>query len=282
VKKGTITIVKDAQPNDAQDFAFSGTLGAFTLDDDAGVQDPPGIDQPQSKSFGNLPANIGYTVIETEPNIYWALKGITCVNTADGTPYTNVTPSGMNVIVMLDPGADVTCTFVNAKSPTRTQGFWQTHTSFTSGVFAANFSGGMPIGSGSHRGLITDSQLAGQSQLFGAYYSNIAKISTAKGNSGQRSAIDKARMQLLQQLVTAKLNCAAFGCASGVNTMIATADAAYAAGTSVSAILSSAGALDAYNNSGDTIIFSPPLPAPGNATPSLSKFYANLTFWNTP
>ena len=36
-KRGTIHIVKDAVPNDAQDFAFGGDLDGFTLDDDLGA-----------------------------------------------------------------------------------------------------------------------------------------------------------------------------------------------------------------------------------------------------
>ena len=110
-------------------------------------------------------------------------------------------------------------------------------------------------------------------KVFGAFYSDMAKKTTKQ----QRSALDKARMQLLQQLVAAKLNCAAFGCASGVQTMITAADAAYA-GTSVSLILASASLLDAHNNSGDTIIIGPA----GSATPKTSQSLADKPFWDLP
>src|SRR3989344_1324166 len=266
VKQGSITIVKDADPNDCQDFLFAFTgKPNFNLDDNADVQDCQDTDQPQSQTFNNLTAvspNNVYTSTETLPNQFWQFNGVTCVNTQDQTPYANVVNVANGVTITLNPGADVTCTFINEKlSPTRTQGFWQTHTTFTSGIFTLYFGvTGMPVGSGpscavassctlTHKGFITNTQLAGQSQLFGAYFSNIAQKSTGKGKTAQRTALDKARMQLLQQLVTAKLNCAAFGCSASVQTMITTADTAYASGTAAQ-ILASASALDAYNNSG--------------------------------
>jgi hypothetical protein len=275
-KLGTITIVKDAQPNDLSDFAFSGTLGSFSLDDDSGVV---GEDNVLSNSTTTTNLSPGsYTINETQPNSFWTLEDISCVSTGTTDPYTDITETSTGVTVNIGAGSDVTCTFVNEKaSPTRTQGFWQTHTTYTSGVFSTNFAGGMNIGSGIHKGLITNIQSVGQSQLFGAYFSNISQKTTGKGAAAKRTAIDQARMQLLQQLVTAKLNCAAFGCTSSVQAMIATADTAYATGT-VADILASAGALDAYNNSGDTAVIG----NAGSATPKTSQSYANKAFWDTP
>jgi hypothetical protein len=275
-KLGKITIVKDADPNDCQDFAFSGTnpIGSFSLDDDQGVQECSSGALPNNKSFSNLPVNTSYTVAETIPNQYWVLKSITCVNTADGTPYTDIVSTTNGTIITLDPGADVTCTFLNEKlSPTRTLGFWQTHTAYTSSTFATYFASGMQIGSTSHKGLITNDQSTGASQLFGGFYASIPKTTLGV----KRSDVDKARMQLLQQLIAAKLNCAAFGCSTSVQTMISDADTAYANGN-LSAIRTSAGLLDGYNNSGDTLIIG----NAGKATPKTSQSYANLVFWNLP
>lgn len=273
-KPATLTIVKDAQPNDAQDFEFTGTLGAFTLDDDAGVQDAPLPDaHSNSQQFSDL--NAGSTTVTETAYQYWTLKNVICVITGTETPVL-ATTSGMTLTVNLSLGSDVTCTFVNEKlSPTRTQGFWQTHTTFTNSAFAANFAGGMLIGSttNGHKGLITNLTTSGASQLYGALYSSIPK----KTDNKQRTPLDKARMQLLQQLVTAKLNCAAFGCATSVQTIISQADAAYA-GSSAAAILASASLLDAYNNSGDTIIVG----STGKATPKTSQDLANKVFWNAP
>jgi hypothetical protein len=283
-KRGSITIVKDAQPNDSTDFNFTSLLlGGFTLDDDAGVQEI--LDSAQwsnTKTFANLSANNTYSVTEIEPNIYWTLNNVSCVYTGTTNAYT-FTRNGNTASIALLPGADVTCTFVNVKNPTRTQGFWQTHTAYTSYVFGLpsmqKYVGvNTPVALGTHKGQITNTQSNNQSQLFGAFYSNIAKKTTGKGNAAQRTEIDKARMQLLQQLVAAKLNCAAFGCNTTVSTMISGADAAYA-GTNVSSILSYAGQLDVYNNSGDTIILNG---TPGKATPKTSQDWANLSFWDAP
>jgi len=270
VKKGKITIVKDADPNDCQNFNFTTSWnGPFMLDDDSGVAECASNDLLQSKTFDNLSANQSYAVTEAvEPNQYWLFKGIVCVNNIGESTYT---PNGQSVSINLVPGGDITCTFTNEKlSPTRTLGFWQTHTAYTSTVFA----GGMQIGSAPNKGLITNIQAAGQSQLFGGFYASIPKLSNSKT---QRNALDKARMQLLQQLLAAKLNCAAFGCAASVQTMIATADSVYATGTTAQ-ILTSAGLLGDYNNSGDTIIIG----NAGSATPKVSQSLANIAFWDTP
>lgn len=267
----TLTIVKDAQPNDSQDFHFTGALGAFDLDDDEGVVDALGVNQPVSKTGGVLSGE--NTITETEPNDFWALQSVSCVdNHSNGAAF----PSslvGTTMTVNLPLAADVTCTFVNLKlGATRTQGFWQTHTAYTTSIFnAPPLGGNMLIGDGAtHKGPVDTI-----GKIFGAYYSNIAKLSNGKT---KRLPIDQARMILLQQLVTAKLNCAAFGCPSGVQTMITAADAAYVAGNQAS-ILIHAGQLDTYNNSGDTIIISG---NPGKATPKTSQGLANLGFWDAP
>jgi hypothetical protein len=270
-KRATVTIVKDAVPNDTQDFAFaSAVLGTFTLDDDAGVVDTaPGEELGEwshTKTFANvLPGTVKVT--ETQPNQYWKLKTASCVET--GTQNVVVsTLAGAELTVTAAPGADITCTFVNEKiSPTRTQGFWQTHTTFTTSKFTSLFAAGMTIGNGIRKTILT------KEQLFGAWYASIPKLTNGK----QRTALDKARMTLLQQLVTAKLNCAAFGCTTGVQTMIANAEVAYS-GTSASAIMGFVTLVDAYNNSGDTIIIG----NAGKATPKTSQNLANKAFWDMP
>ena len=103
--------------------------------------------------------------------------------------------------------------------------------------------------------------------------------STGKGKNAKRTPVDQARMTLTHQLITAKLNCAAFDCTTAVDTMIADADAAYSS-TDINWMITAAGALDLYNNSGDTIIVSPPLPVPGKATPKDSLLAAVLSLWD--
>lgn len=263
-----LTIVKDAQPNDLTDFTFTRNFGAnFQLDDDENVL---GADNTLSNTaiFMNLSQGL-YSVSETLPNSFWQLESVSCVESGNNAPFVQVN-SATGVEVNLGLADDVTCTFVNTKeSPTRTLGFWQTHTSYTSNVFTNVLLSNMPIGIEPHKGSITST-----AQLFGAFYASISKTTTG----AKRSALDQARMQLLQQLVAAKLNCAAFGCQTSIQVLISQADTAYA-GTNKSAILAVAGLLDAFNNSGDTIILSG---NPGNATPMISKNLANLSFWNAP
>ena len=281
-KRGSITIVKDATPNDLKDFQFNGTLGSFILDDDAGIIDAgtdPDIDQPQSKVFLNLAPNQEYAFSESLPD-FWALAGITCVD-ATQQPYAGVVASGSGVTITLAPGADVTCTFTNTKSgPSRTLGFWRTHTAFTTDIFEDFMGNSITIGTvGPHMKVIDTPE-----KLFGAYYADIPK----KSDNKHRQKDDQVRIQMVRQLLTAKLNCAAFGgCGIDIYNLVSAADAAYS-GSNTNLMLSLTAQLDAFNNSGDTIIISPPLPWQGKATPNISKSIAEsglpsgIKFWDTP
>ncbi len=277
-KLGSLNIIKDARPDDEQDFTFTSNIlgvSTFMLDNDGGFDNI----LSNSITFDSLLPSI-YNINESLPNSLWSLDSITCDDLDSGLPYP-ITTSSTGVSVDLTAGKNVSCTFVNTKpSPTRTQGFWQTHTSFTSSIFAKpemqKYVGvTTPVVSGSHKGIISNDPGIGSSHLFGVFYSNIAKTTQNKN----RTAIDKTRMQLLQQLVAAKLNCAAFGCQTSIMNLIAGADNAYA-GTSASLIQSFIGQLDAYNNSGDTLAI--PSGSWGKATPQLSQSYANKAFWDNP
>jgi hypothetical protein len=173
----------------------------------------------------------------------------------------------------LKPGDNKTCTITNDDIglTTRTQGFWDSHTAFTQTVFGL-MGGSMTVGGGSHTRTISDA-----AKLFGAYESSVSKTTT----NAKRTAVDQARMVLLQQLVTAKLNCQAFGCSDDVQALIAAADLAYA-GSSASAMTAASTLLDAYNNSGDSGSIPSGLGSPGAATPKVSAALANKVFWNSP
>ncbi len=165
---------------------------------------------------------------------------------------------------------------------TRTLGFWQTHTNFTSYVFNLSsmqqYVGFIGTASTStHKGNITNILAQGQSQLFGGFYAPISKTTTGV----KRSQVDQARIQILQQLLAAKLNCAAFGCSTNTTNLIAQADADYLAGNT-KAMLADANALNAFNNQGDTNAIPSTLPPTGSATPQTSQLYANLAFWDSP
>lgn len=173
------------------------------------------------------------------------------------------------------------CDGETTQTPTRTLGFWQTHTAFTTSVFnlpsMQKFIGinSAPV-PGSHKGTITNIQSPGASQLFGAYYASIPK----KTNGTNRSTVDKNRIKLLQQLLTAKLNCAAVTCSTDTLNLITSADTAYKNGSANMVAL--AGQLDDYNNSGDLIPLPASLGSQGSATPGLSQSLANKVFWNAP
>ncbi len=147
--------------------------------------------------------------------------------------------------------------------PTRTLGFWQTHTQYSESVLAgAPLNGTITLG-----GMTIDSN----GKLFGGFYSGIAKNSTGT----KRSAVDQARMQLAQQYLAAVLNCAAFTCPANIQTLLSQASTHFSSGTAAQ-IKADASALDAYNNSGDAI----PAPGAGPATPSESKSIADYVFWD--
>lgn len=102
LNKGTITIIKDAVPNDPQDFKFTGNLGQFDLDDDS---DPT---LPNIATFSGMTQGT-YTV--TEPNVQgWDLTNVVCNDTNSQGNVNN-----RNAVIQLEPGETVTCTFTNTK-----------------------------------------------------------------------------------------------------------------------------------------------------------------------
>jgi hypothetical protein len=99
-RRGQIVIVKDAVPNNGQDFTFTAGGGlsptSFTLDDDNNPQ------LTNTRTFTNLVSRNGYSVAETEP-AGWSQASATCSN---GSPVSNID---------VGPGQTVTCTFVNQR-----------------------------------------------------------------------------------------------------------------------------------------------------------------------
>ena len=101
IVRGTIIIVKDAQPNDGADFQFTG-LGSFFLDDD---DDPTLQNQIQVL---NVPAG-NYSVQETQ-QAGWVVREINC-DDPDGE--TTVDVANRQANIDLDGTETVRCTFVN-------------------------------------------------------------------------------------------------------------------------------------------------------------------------
>jgi hypothetical protein len=107
----------------------------------------------------------------------------------------------------------------------------------------------------------------------GGFWSDIAKDSTNK----KRSALDQARMQLLQQLLAAELNASAFGSVpSGGSGMFATWEAAYC-GTNQTAIQNAMQGAASFNNSGDSTTFTPGT----SADSKNARAIANYIWWDS-
>ncbi len=189
------------------------------------------------------------------------------------------TDSSDNSIPPQCGGAGEVVTVTQPSLATRTPGYWATHYNFTSYLFKNQLGGSIHIGS-----CLTINDM---DDLMGGFWAGISKNSTG----GDRSLIpganygtnlDQARMQLMQQLLAAILNNAADGSTpSGVTLTQAGID--FCTG-SASTILSDAGLLNTFNNSGDNIAFPPGTPGlslqnisiGGKAAKALSDF----AFWD--
>ncbi|MFL5721534.1 MAG: hypothetical protein ACJ778_13765, partial [Chloroflexota bacterium] len=246
---------------------------------------------PVQQSFAISAAGVGgdYSVTESALAPGFAFTDAACEVTVAGVAGTTTgsTPATRSVsITNLTAGTTVTCTFVNSGiGTTRTQGFWSTHLSLVQLVW--NPAGGT-IGTITHNGMtdaertICDLAPIGVydpavdvgpltvAQVMGGFWSNVSKTTTG----AKRSSLDHARMLLLQQLLAAILNNQLFGSTpSGIT--IDQAKAAYC-GTNINAIKAAATAMAAFNEGGDTGLFTPG----ASADPKAAKAIANLVYWN--
>jgi hypothetical protein len=103
-KLGTVTVVKHAVPNAAQDFNFSGTLGAFSLDDDA---DPTLLN---TNLFTDLLPGT-YTIVEAPSPSGWSLTSL--VKTEDAMQNSTTNVGTRTATVVLEAGENATVTFTN-------------------------------------------------------------------------------------------------------------------------------------------------------------------------
>ncbi|MEK6721327.1 MAG: hypothetical protein AABZ33_11755, partial [Chloroflexota bacterium] len=109
VQRGTITIIKNAVPDDAQDFSFGATgagLSGFSLDDD---NDNTLSD---TKTFTNV---VGGSYSVTEAAVAgWDLTGLSC-NGAGGASGAQDGTNLAKANITMTAGGSVTCTFTNSK-----------------------------------------------------------------------------------------------------------------------------------------------------------------------
>jgi hypothetical protein len=109
---GKITIIKDAQPDGAQDFTYTTTgtgLSGFSLDDDSDAT------LSNTKVFNQV-ATGNYTVTEGAPGGGYALSTDTCVvNVSDANDPTTASGSNSTGVSTIHIGnaGEVTCTYVN-------------------------------------------------------------------------------------------------------------------------------------------------------------------------
>lgn len=104
----------------------------------------------------------------------------------------------------------------------------------------------------------------------GGFWSSISKTTANK----KRSALDQARMQLLQQLLAAELNFSAFG--SGSWATMQAWEAAYC-GTNQGSINNAQSAAASFNSQGDSSTFTPGT----SANSKYARAIADYVFWNT-
>lgn len=105
VQKGTITVVKDAQPNDAQDFAFTLDGNAFSLDDDA--------DGTLSNTRSFLVPVGAHSLVEGTNPTGWGLIDLVC---SDPSSNTTVSVPNRTATISLAKNETVTCTFTNSNT----------------------------------------------------------------------------------------------------------------------------------------------------------------------
>ena len=259
-KRGTIIIQKITKP--------AGAAVTFNFDA-AGGTNPAYTDfnltgQAGSNSNTQVLKAGTYTATELVP-AGWVLTGIggssdpntplNCAVTGSGGSTGLGNLATQTATIVLKNGDTVTCVFENTgPGTTRTQGFWATHFDLAVAAWFGGTAGGhtfpgvaIAVGDITLCGRLIDSN----GELMGAFWSDISKTSTG----GKRSALDQARMRLLQQLIAAELNASAFGSSPSAGSFAAWETAF--CGTNLNAIKLAATQAAAFNEGGDSGVFTP-------------------------
>jgi hypothetical protein len=173
-------------------------------------------------------------------------------------------------------GEERTCTIAyddaQAGAPvTRSGTFWRQYGEFTRRMFSEKLQSVIRVGEPARKN-ITNGE-----RLFGLYYADAEE----KTNGQDRSRVETARIKLARELVTARLNCAAFGCSDAVRMVITTADKAMSS-ASTRDMGRSELALNEYNRSGARRAIPPSLGGVGRASESQAERGADKRYWNDP
>lgn len=100
-KPGTVTIIENSKPNSGTDFAYTGDLGSFSLDDDSNST------LPRKKVFTNV-ATGAYKVTQAKPS-GWTLTGISCPVEVE------IDKAGLSATLHVLPSDNIVCTFTNTR-----------------------------------------------------------------------------------------------------------------------------------------------------------------------
>jgi len=184
--------------------------------------------------------------------------------------------AGAGCIGTLVVGEERTCTIAYddaqaESSVTRTGTFWRQYGDFTRRIFKDELQSVIRVGAPARK------NVNNVGKLFGAYFAN----GNEKTNDKNRSRVDKARIKLVRELITARLNCAAFGCPDSIRTAITAADAAYS-GSSTRDMGRSELALNEYNRSGAKRSIPASAGSIGKASEKQNERSADKRFWNEP
>ncbi len=151
VNNGSITIIKDASPNSAQDFAFTTTgtgLSSFNLDDDSDNT------LSNTKVFSSLSSG-NYSITESATT-GWSLSSLSCV---DNTTQQAVgTLNGAVASIALTSGQNVTCTYTNTQDTATIQVIKNVSPTTDPGVFNLRIDGvtqAANVGHGGDTGALT-------------------------------------------------------------------------------------------------------------------------------
>jgi len=195
----------------------------------------------QGTSSGSYIVTTGdHTITESSQN-GWAFGSAVCTVVHSDKSTTSLGPfTSSPFTITLVSGDNVECV-VNDNGATRSQGFWATHSDQAKYFWDT-----------------TNANVCGKDAntypiMEGGFWSSIPKLSDGKTS---RTSLDQARMQLVQQLIAAKLNVKAFGLTLDNPNLISDANNICKTGTP-SQIIAQVGILDQFNTSGDKASWSP-------------------------
>jgi hypothetical protein len=275
---GTIIIEKLIKPE--------GALTSFSFDTTGTGYAGFSLSGRQSNTQ-NLSAG-SYTAKELVP-LGWVLTGIGGANDPNNPYNCIVTGSGgstgvgnlntQTASISLKNGDTVKCIFENTgQGVTRTQGFWATHPQlaniawFGGTAFGHTFPGVTNVSGIGDQTMCSPvkKDINTLGKLMGGFWSDISKTSTGT----KRSALDQARMQLLQQLLSAELNASAFGSVPSVGSFAAW-ETAYCTGNA-NDIKQAQQQAASFNTNGDSGQFTPGT----SADSKNARAIADLVLWN--